>query len=56
MNEQLTVEELQTIINILAQVKVPVAQASPLIELINKMSRMIDQQRTQAVPTEPQKE
>lgn len=43
MTEQLTVEELQTLINIVAQVQVPVAQAAPLIELINKMSRMVDQ-------------
>ena len=42
MTEQLTVEELQMLINVVAQVQVPVAQAAPLIELINKMSRMID--------------
>ena len=52
VNEQLTIEELQTIINIVAQVQVPVAQASPLIELINKMSRMVDQiQTTKAFPS-----
>lgn len=46
MTEQLTADELQTLINIVAQVQVPVAQASPLIELINKMSRMIDEAKT----------
>lgn len=46
MNEQLTQEELQTLINIVGQVQVPVAQAPPLIELINKMSRMIDRLKT----------
>lgn len=46
MNEQLTQEELQTLINIVAQVQVPVAQASALIELINKMSRMVDEAKT----------
>lgn len=48
MKEQLTQEELQTLSNILAQVQVPVSQASPLIELINKMSRMIDQLKDDA--------
>ena len=43
MKERLTREELQTLINIVAQVQVAVAQAAPLIELINKMSRMVDQ-------------
>ena len=43
MTEQLTQEELQTLINIVAQVQVPVQQAAPLIELINKMSRLVDQ-------------
>jgi hypothetical protein len=41
MTEHLTSEELQTLINIVAQVQVPVAQAAVLIELINKMSRII---------------
>ena len=45
--EQLTIDELQTLINIVAQTQVPVAQASPLIELINKMSRMIDQSKAE---------
>ena len=45
MTEQLTQEELQTLANIVSQVQVPVQQAPPLIELINKMSRMIDQLR-----------
>ncbi len=43
MDEQLTIDELQTLINIVAQVQVPVAQAVSLIELINKMSRLVDQ-------------
>jgi hypothetical protein len=43
MDEQLTVQELQTLINIVAQVQVPVSQAASLIELINKMSRLVDQ-------------
>ena len=42
---ELTEQDLQTLINIVAQVNVPVAQASPFIELINKMSKMIDQLR-----------
>lgn len=46
MTERLTIEELQTLANIVAQVQVPVAQAAPLIELINKMSRMIDRLKT----------
>ena len=46
MTEQLTQEELQTLINIVAQVQVPVAQAGGLIELINKLSRLIDQAKT----------
>jgi len=40
--EKLTEQELQILCNIVAQVQLPVVQASPLIELINKMSRMID--------------
>lgn len=43
--ERLTQEELQTLINVVAQVSVPVSQATPLIGLINKMSRMVDQLR-----------
>lgn len=43
---ELTQEELQTLINIVAQVQVPVGQASPLIELINKMSEMVNQQKS----------
>ena len=45
--DQLTVEELQTLINIVVQVNVPVSQAPPLIELINKMSRMVDQSKAE---------
>ena len=47
MNEQLTIDELQTLINIVSQVQVPVAQAPPLIELINKLSRLIDQSKAE---------
>ena len=43
MIELLTVEELQILVNIVSQVQVPVTQAPPLIDLINKISRMIDQ-------------
>lgn len=43
--EQLTEQELQTLCNLVAQIQVPVAQAPPLIELINKMSEMIDELR-----------
>lgn len=43
MSERLTIDELQTLINILAQVQVKVSDALQLIELINKMSRMVDQ-------------
>ena len=43
MTEQLTQEELQTLMNIVAQVQVPVVQAASLIELINKMARLVDQ-------------
>ncbi len=46
--KQLTQNELQTLANILAQVNVPVSQAPPLIDLINKMSQMIDQLRSAA--------
>jgi len=41
--EQLTQEELQALIQVVAQYVCPVAQAPPFQELINKMSRMIDQ-------------
>ena len=44
---QLTERELRQLINIVAQTSVPVAQAAPLIELINKMSTMIDELKTQ---------
>ena len=47
LSEILTVEELQTLINIIVQVQVSVAQAPPLIELINKLSRMIDQSKAE---------
>ena len=40
MDEQLTAEELQVLIDVLAQVNVTVAQAQPFIELIGKMARM----------------
>lgn len=40
---KLTEQELQTLINIVAQVNVPVAQSPPLVELINKMSKMMDE-------------
>jgi uncharacterized coiled-coil protein SlyX len=54
MNEQLTQQELQTLINVLAQTQTIVAQAGTLIDLINKMSRMIDHLRAQAIPkTQP---
>lgn len=46
--EQLTQAELQTLINILEQVQVQLAQAVPLIELVNKMGRMIDQLKADA--------
>lgn len=42
---QLTEQELQTLINLVAQAQVQVAQAQPFIELINKMSKMIDELR-----------
>jgi len=42
---QLTEQELQALCNIVAQVQVPVAQAGQFIELINKMSKMIDELR-----------
>ena len=45
--EQLTKQELQTLVNIVAQVSLPVGQSPPLIELINKMSKMIDQLKTE---------
>ena len=47
MTELLTVEELQLLINIVSQVQVPVAQSPPLIDLINKLSRMIDQEQAE---------
>lgn len=42
---ELTKEELVTLINIVGQVSVPIAskEANVLRELINKMSKMIDQ-------------
>ena len=43
MTEKLTKDELQMLINIVSQVQVSVAQSPPLIDLINKMSRMIDE-------------
>lgn len=42
---QLTEEDLRTLINIVAQANVPVGQAQPFIDLINKMSLMIDDLR-----------
>ena len=41
--EKLTEQELQMLINIVAQVTVPVAQSPPFTEIINKMSKMIDE-------------
>lgn len=40
---KLTKEELTLLINVLAQVSVPVAQSQQYIDLINKMSKMIDE-------------
>lgn len=45
MKEELTQDELQTLINIVSQVNVPVMQAPVLIALIGKMSRLCDQKR-----------
>ena len=36
-------KELQNLINIVGQVSVPVSQSPILVELINKMSKMIDE-------------
>jgi hypothetical protein len=46
--DALTVEELQLLIDIVARYTVPVAQAPPYIELINKLSRMIDELRAKS--------
>ena len=40
MTNQLTKEELELLITVLSQVSVPVAQAAPYIDLINKMVKM----------------
>lgn len=46
----LTQEELQNLINIVAQVSVPVGQAQPYQLLINKMSQMVDELRNPPDP------
>lgn len=45
---ELTEQELQTLCNVVAQIQVPVAQAGQFIELINKMSKMIDELKAKA--------
>ncbi len=40
---KLTEQELQALINVVSQVNVPVEQSPPFVELINKMSKMIDE-------------
>ena len=40
----LTAEELQTLVNLLGQATTTVAKAQLFINLINKMSKMIDEQ------------
>ena len=40
---KLTKQELQTLIQCVAQTSVPVAQSQKLVELINKMSKMADE-------------
>jgi len=42
---ELTEQELRALINIVADYDVKVGQAPPFIELINKMSKMIDELR-----------
>ena len=49
MKEQLTQQELQMLANIVAQFVAPMGQALPYIDLINKLSRMIDQLRLPAL-------
>lgn len=44
---QLTKEELQTLINVVSVANVPVNQAPILINLINKMSKMLDEYNKQ---------
>jgi len=41
--EQLTDEELKILINLVGQAQCPVSQAQKFIELINKMSGMVDE-------------
>jgi hypothetical protein len=43
MTDQLTIAELQSLINIVAKVVVAVEQVQPYIDLINKLSRMMDE-------------
>ena len=40
---ELTKEELQSLINIVSQVNVPVKDSQNFVALINKMSKMMDQ-------------
>lgn len=40
---QLTKEELQGLINIVSEVNIPVKQSGTFVQLINKMSKMIDE-------------
>lgn len=44
---KLTEDELRALINIVAQANVPVGQAQPFINLINKMSKMLDELKDQ---------
>ena len=46
--ERLTEDELKTLMNLVSQVNVPVAQAPQFIELINKMTRIVDEMRAQS--------
>ena len=41
--DQLTDEELKILINLVGQAQCPVAQAQKFIDLINKMSKMVDE-------------
>ena len=48
IREQLTIEELKLAIDTIVQFSVPVGQAGPYVNLVNKMARMIDQARREA--------